>query len=271
MSLQLIDISQSILAALLGSGLTVVAFAKFGQSWFFKRIDAKFAINLAERNSILMSDLEKKKNELNRELQIEVTHFKAQLEVVGTQQSRLLEMKINSILLLNKTHYLAVKSLKQLTDIAENWVSEANGYFRLQLDDGEQGKLSSYDVYREMKEDRWPSYHQPAQAAFEKYAECLALNMPILPKELVLAEMVLIDECRSILEDTYTSFSRAMNFTRYIVVPAECEGTEEEFMGNISDETEKCVSYKAHMDLMSEKLYEKSLKSSALIDTLLKH
>lgn len=105
-------ILKSAISALVGSGVTLAIIAKFGQSWFFKKIDARYAVELAEKNSQLMSQLEYKKNDLNKELQIEVAHFKSQLEVLGTQQSKFLEVKINNILLLNQNHYLAVKKLK---------------------------------------------------------------------------------------------------------------------------------------------------------------
>ena len=102
---------KSIFSALVGSGLTLAVVARFGQSLFFKKIDAKYAIDLAEKNNQLLGQLEHKKNELNKELQIEVTHFKSQLEVLGSQQSKFLEKKVNSILLLNQNHYLAIKKI----------------------------------------------------------------------------------------------------------------------------------------------------------------
>ena len=59
---------KSIFSALVGSGLTLAVVAKFGQSWFFKKIDAKYAVDLAERNNQLLGQLEHKKNDLNKEL-----------------------------------------------------------------------------------------------------------------------------------------------------------------------------------------------------------
>jgi len=262
---------KSIFSALVGSGLTLAVVAKFGQSWFFKKIDAKYAIDLAEKNNQLLGQLEHKKNELNKELQIEVTHFKSQLEVLGSQQSKFLEKKVNSILLLNQNHYLAIKKIKALTDVTNIWVEEAANYFKYQIDDREQEELSDYEVYRKIHQDHWPPYQKSATSAFNKYAECLALNMPILPKELVEEEMVIIDRCRSILSDTSMNFSRAMNFTQYIIVPEECEGTEDEFMASLIEEHEKSIEYKEYVDSLSNELFNKSLKSGALIESLLQH
>ncbi|NOR71302.1 MAG: hypothetical protein GQ532_16655 [Methylomarinum sp.] len=262
---------KSIFSALVGSGLTLAVVAKFGQSWFFKKVDAKVAVKLAEKNNQLMEQLEHKKNNLNKELQIEVTHFKSQLEVLGSQQSKFLEMKINNILLLNQNHYLAVKKIKALTDVTNVWIEEAANYFKFQIEDREHEELSDYEVYRKLHQDHWPPYQKSANAAFNKYAECLALNMPILPKELVEKEMGIIDQCRSILSDTSMNFSRAMNFTQYIVVPEECEGTEAEFMANLIQEHEKSIAQKACIDKLSNELFDKSLRSGALIESLLQH
>ncbi|WGS85932.1 hypothetical protein [Methylomonas sp. UP202] len=262
---------KSIFSALVGSGLTLAVVAKFGQSWFFKKIDAKYAIDLAEKNNQLLGQLEHKKNELNKELQIEVAHFKSQLEVLGSQQSRFLEKKVDSILLLNQNHYLTIKKIKELTDITNIWVEEAANYFKFQIDDREQEELSDYEVYRKIHQDHWPHYKKSATSAFNKYAECLALNMPILPKELVEEEMVIIDRCRSILSDTSMNFNRAMNFTQYIIVPKECEGTEEEFMVSLIEEHEKSIEHKEYIDNLSNELFNKSLRSGALIESLLRH
>jgi hypothetical protein len=262
---------KSVFSALVGSGLTLAVVAKFGQSWFFKKIDAKYAVELAEKNNELMGQLEHKKNDLNKELQIEVTHFRSQLEVLGSQQSKFLEMKINNILLLNQNHYLAVKKIKELTDVTNVWVEEAANYFKYQIKDREQEGLSDYEVYRKIHQDHWPPYQKSANSAFNKYAECLALNMPILPKQLVEEEMEIIDRCRGILSDTSMNFSRAMNFTQYIIVPEECEGTEAEFMANLIDEYEKSIEHKEYIDKLSNELFDKSLRSGALIEYLLQH
>lgn len=265
------ELLKSVFSALVGSGLTLAVVAKFGQSWFFKKIDAKYAVELAEKNNELMGQLEHKKNDLNKELQIEVTHFRSQLEVLGSQQSKFLEMKINNILLLNQNHYLAVKKIKELTDVTNVWVEEAANYFKYQIKDREQEGLSDYEVYRKIHQDHWPPYQKSANSAFNKYAECLALNMPILPKQLVEEEMEIIDRCRGILSDTSMNFSRAMNFTQYIIVPEECEGTEAEFMANLIDEYEKSIEHKEYIDKLSNELFDKSLRSGALIEYLLQH
>ncbi|WP_427501071.1 hypothetical protein ACQE3E_21875 [Methylomonas sp. MED-D] len=97
------------------------------------------------------------------------------------------------------------------------------------------------------------------------------MNMPILPKELVEEEMVIIDRCRSILSDTSMNFNRAMNFTQYIIVPKECEGTEEEFMVSLIEEHEKSIEHKEYIDNLSNELFNKSLRSGALIESLLRH
>ena len=271
MTPELWEILKSAFSALVGSGLTLAVVAKFGPSWFFKRIDANYAVELAEKNSQLMSQLEHRKNDLNKELQIEVTHFRSQLEVLGGQQSKFLEKKINNILLLNQNHYLAVKKIKELTDVTNMWVEEAANYFKYQIEDREREELSDYEVYRKIYQNHWPPYQKSADSAFNKYAECLALNMPILPKELVEEEMDIIDRCRRILADTSMTFSRAMNFTQYIVIPEECEGTEEEFMANLIEEHEKSIEYKEFIDKLSNELIEKSLRSGALIESLLQH
>lgn len=265
------EIIKPIFSALLGSGLTLAVVGKFGQSWLLKKIDANYAVKLAEKNSELMGQLERKKNELNRELQIEVTQFKSQMEVLGSQQSKFLEKKINSILLLNQNHYLAIKKIKELTDTTHVWVEEAKDYFKFQIQEKEHEKLSNYDVYRKIKEERWPAYQKVASLAFDKYAECLALNMPILPKDLVEEEMKIVDGCRMVLYNTSICFSRAMAFTQYIVEPEECEGTEEEFLGDLIDEHNKSIKQKEYIDKLSDALFDKSLRSSALIESLLTH
>lgn len=271
MPTEILEFSKSIVSALIGSGLTLAVVAKFGQSWFFKKIDAKYAMDLAEKNNQMMGDLERKKNDLNKELQIEVTHFKAQLEVLGSQQSKFLEKKINSVLLLNQSHYLAVKKIKEFTDVTNIWVDEAASYFLYQINDKDRTNLASYDVYREMKEDKWPAYQKAAESAFSKYAECLALNMPILPRALVEEDMVILEKFRNILADGSLIFGRAMNFTRYIVEPEESEGTEEEFMAALVEERDKSTAHKGYMDQLSNQLFEKSLRSGALIESLLQH
>lgn len=265
------EILKPVISAVVGSGLTLAVIARFGQSWFFKKLDANYAVELAEKNSQLMSQLEHKKNDLNKELQIEVTHFKSQLEVLGSQQSKFLEKKVNGVLLLNQNHYLAIKELKNLTDVTNMWVEEASDYFKYQIEDREQEELSDYEVYRDIHNDRWSPYHKSANAVFNKYAECLALNMPILPKELVEEEMLIIDQCRVVLAETSMNFARAMSFTRYIVVPEECEGTEEEFMANLIEERKKSIKHKALLDSLSSSLFDKSLRSGALIESLLQH
>lgn len=265
------ELLKPVISAVVGSGLTLAVIARFGQSWFFKKLDANYAVELAEKNNQLMSQLEHKKNDLNKELQIEVTHFKSQLEVLGSQQSKFLEKKINSILLLNQNHYLAIKEIKELTDVTNMWVQEASDYFKFQIEDREQEELSDYEVYRNIHNDHWPPYHKSASAVFNKYAECLALNMPILPKALVEEEMLIIDQCRSVLAETSMNFARAMNFTQYIVVPEECEGTEDEFMANLIEEHEKSIKHKELLDGLSSSLFDKSLRSGALIESLLQH
>lgn len=269
MSPEIYEFIKTAISALVGAGLTLGVVAKFGQSWFFKKVDAKYAIDLASKNNELMSNLEHKKNELNKELQIEVTYFKSQLEVLGSQKSKFLEKKINSILELNQQHYLAVKSIGVYTDITHTYVDEAMSYFFHQVEDG--GKLSNYDVYRDMKEERWPTYSKGARTAFNKYTECLALNMPILPKELVQEEMSTIDSLRRILDESSTSFHRSMNFTRYIVDADECETTIEECMKNLKEEAEKTLLCKNTADDLSRLLFSKAVKSGDLIDDLLKH
>lgn len=271
MTPEMLGFLKSIFSALVGSGLTLAVVAKFGQSWLFKKIDAKYAVELAEKNNELMGQLELKKNDLNKELQIEVTHFKSQLEVLGGQQSKFLEMKIKNILLLNQNHYLAVKQIKELTDVTNMWVEEASDYFKYQIEDREQERLSDYKVYRQIHQDHWPPYEKSAISAFNKYAECLALNMPILPIDLVKEEMEIIDRCRGILSDVSMNFSRAMNLTQYIVVPEECEGTEAEFMANLIEESEKSIVHKEYMDRLSNELFDKSLRSGALIESLLQY
>lgn len=271
MSPETLELLKPVLSALIASGLTLAVVAKFGQSWFFKKIDSKYAFKLAEKNNQLISQLEEKKNDLNKELQIDVTYFKAQLEALGGQQSKFLEKKVNSVLLLNQHHYLAVKNIKEFTDITNSWVDEATSYFKYQLEDQERNELSSYDVYRQIKEDRWPDFQQSAEAAFKAYSECLALNMPILPRSLVEEDMDILDRCRTILANTSTAFSRAMCFTQYIMVPEECEGTEESFMGSLLEELDNTTSSKEYVDILSNNLFEKSLSSGAIIESLLQH
>jgi hypothetical protein len=268
---ELLEILKPLLSALVASGLTLAAVAKFGGSWFFKKVDSKYAFKLAEKNNELISKLEEKKNDLNKELQIGVTSFKAQLEVLSGQQSKFLEKKVNSVLLLNQHHYLAVKNIKEFTDTVNEWINESTSYFKYQLEDQERDELSSYDVYRQIKEDRFPAFQHSAESAFKAYSECLALNMPILPKSLVEEELEILDRCRSILADTSMAFSRAMCFTQYIMVPEECDGTVDSFMNSLQEELDNSASSKKYLDILSSKLFEKSLNSGAIIESLLQH
>lgn len=269
MNLELLEVTKSIFSAVIGAGLTLAAVAKFGQVWFFRKIDSKHALSLAEKNNELMGDLERKKNELNRELQIEVAHFKAQLEVLGGQQSKFLEKKVDSILVLNQAHYFAVVTIKELTDVTNLWVDEVTSYFKGQLDDGDSDQLSSYGVYREMHRESWPSYQKKAEVALKTYAQCLSLNMPILPRALVEEEMAIVGKCKKILDDVFTNFSRAMNFSIYIVAPEEAEGTESEFMTRLIEERNNSIENKAYLDRLSSQLFDKSLRSGSLIESLL--
>ena len=271
MSPEFLEILKSLLSALIASGLTLAAVAKFGRSWFFKKIDSKYAIKLAEKNNELISKLEEKKNDLNKELQIGVTSFKAELDVLSGQQSKFLEKKVNSVLLLNQHHYLAIKNIKEFTDTVNIWINESSSYFKYQLEDKERNELSSYDVYRQIKEDRFPAFQKSAESAFKAYSECLALNMPILPKSLVEEELEILDRCRSILSETSMAFSRAMCFTQYIMVPEECDGTVDSFMNSLLEELDNSASGKEYLDLLSTKLFEKSLNSGSIIESLLQH
>lgn len=270
MSPDLYEFVKTLLSAVAGAGVALVAVAKFGQSWFFKKLDSKYAFNLAEKNNKLMEGLESKKNELNKELQIEVSHFKSELEVLGGQQSKFLEKKVNSILILNQRHYLAVKNIKEYTDITYMWVDEAMSYFLYQLEDGDK-ELSDYMVYRKMKEDRWPTYEDKANSAFNEYSECLALNMPILPEDLVKEEMRTMDKLRKSIEDVSMAFHRSMSTTVYIVQPEECETTVDECMKTLKEETSKTLESKNILDELSNNLFQKSRKSGNLIESLLKH
>jgi hypothetical protein len=259
------------LSALAGAGLTLVVVAKFGQSWFFKKLDAKYALDLAKKNIELMSELEKKKNDLNKELQIEVTHFKSDLEVLGGQRSKFLEKKVNSILSLNQQHYIAIKNIKELTDTTHLYVNEAMSYFLCQIEDGNTENLSSYDIYRKLKENRWPAYRNKAQTAFDKYSQCLALNMPILPKELVQEEMAIVDSLSKVLEDASMAFHRAMNLTQYIMQPEECETSVDQCMEDLKEEDSNALTFKNILDKLSSQLFGKAMKSGGLIEALLQH
>ena len=269
MSPETIELLKSLTSAVVGSGLTLAVVAKFGQSWFFKKIDSKYASELAEKNNQLMGQLESKKNELNKQLQIEVTHIKSELDVLGSQQSKFLDMTVTSILALNQQHYLAVKEIKALTDVTHMWIEEAARYFKLQIDERSNEGLSEYSVYRKMHQQRWKKFDSAANDAFNKYAECLALNMPILPPSLANEEMLLVDRCKGVLSDTSINFARAMNFSIYIMSPEECDGTEEEFMAELNNEHEKAIVHKQYIDKLSDDLFFKSQRSRELIGGLL--
>ncbi|HIF9481397.1 TPA: hypothetical protein ACX6SV_004021 [Photobacterium damselae] len=271
MSPETIELLKSLVSAIAGSGLTLAVIAKFGQGWFFKKIDSNYASELAEKNNQLMGELESKKNELNKLLQIEVTHIKSELDVLGSQQSKFLDMKVTSILTLNQQHYLAVKEIKALTDITHMWIEEAALYFKFQIDERRNEGLSDYSVYRKMHQQRWQKFDTAANAAFNKYAECLALNMTILPKSLVSEEMQLVDLCKTLLSDASMNFSRAMNFSEYIMNPENCDGMEEEFMTELNNEHEKAIAHKQYIDQLSDDLFSKSQRSRVLIDSLLSH
>lgn len=215
-----------------------------------------------------MGQLESKKNELNKLLQIEVTHIKSELDVLGSQQSKFLDMKVTSILTLNQQHYLAVKEIKALTDITHMWIEEEALYFKFQIDERRNEGLSDYSVYRKMHQQRWQKFDTAANAAFNKYAECLALNMTILPKSLVSEEMQLVDLCKTLLSDASMNFSRAMNFSEYIMNPENCDSMEEEFMTELNNEHEKAIAHKQYIDQLSD---SKSQRSRVLIDSLLSH
>jgi len=95
--------------------------------------------------------------------------------------------------------------------------------------------------------------------------------MPILPKSLVEEELEVLDRCRGILSDTSMAFSRAMCFTQYIMTPEECDGTIDSFMESLLEELDNSSSGKEHLDLLSSKLFEKSINSGAIIESLLQH
>lgn len=271
MSPEIIDILKTVLSALIGGGLTLGVIAKFGESWFFKKLDTKYAIDLANTNNKLKGDLEEKKNELNKELQLEVTRYKAQLDVIGGQKSKFLEQKINNILLLSQQRYIAIKNMKEYTDDSSIRTQEARSYFFYQIEDGEREELSDYDVYRRIGTDRNTKLKDKAILTFDKYSECLALNMPILPSDLVKLEMKIVDELRDVLSKTSTAFSRSMCFTEYIMSPEECETTIDECMKDLVDEDEVVLSQKKILDQYSEGLFNKSLESGQIIEDLLKH
>ncbi|MNR64162.1 hypothetical protein D3C85_1867090 [compost metagenome] len=67
------------------------------------------------------------------------------------------------------------------------------------------------------------------------------------------------------------NFNRAMSFTQYIVIPEKCEGTEAEFMAELIDEHGKSIEHKDYIDKLSNELFNKALKSGALIESLLQH
>ncbi|MCU7795900.1 MAG: hypothetical protein KZQ75_02085 [Candidatus Thiodiazotropha sp. (ex Myrtea spinifera)] len=270
MSPELYELIKTVISALAGACIALAAAAKFGQSWFFKKLDAKYALDLAEKNTQLMGDLERKMNDLNKELQIEITHFKSQLEVLGGQQSKFLERKVTSILTLNQKHYLAVKNIKSSTDVAHMWVEEAMQYFYYQLEDQVEA-LSDYDVYKSMKEDRWSSFEKKAKSAFDEYSECLALNMPILPSDLVQEEMSTIDTLRKSIENSSMTFNRTMDLTVYIMNPEESETTVDECMNDLREETKNALGCKNTLDELSNALFTKARKSGDLIESLLKH
>lgn len=267
---EMIEILKLIGVAFAGAGVAIAAILKFGQSWFFKKLDSKYSIRLVEKQSELMEQLEKRKNELNKDLQIDVTHFKSQLDVLAGQKSKFLEKKVNSILELNQIHYLAIKEIKSFTDVTFIWVEEAMNYFHYQLEKCAE-ELSDYEVYRKIKEDRWPSYEKDAKRYFEKYSECLSLNMPILPTELVEEEMKIVDELRDVIDKTSMAFHRSMSFTQYIMAPEECETTVEECMNDLREEYSVVENSKKELDLLSESLFRKSLRSRSLIEGLLEH
>ncbi|MEZ8269469.1 hypothetical protein AB6C99_22615 [Vibrio cyclitrophicus] len=265
------ELVRALLSGIIGSGLTVAVIAKFGHVWFFKKIDSKYAVDLAQKNNELLGQLENKKNELNKQLQIEVTHIKSELDVLGSQQSKFLDMKVTNLLLLNQLHYLAVKEIKALTDVTEMWVSSATLYFRLQIEERSNEELSPYSLYRKMHQERWRKFDVTANSAFNKYAECLAINMPILPQGLVIESMHVIDHCKNILSDTSLNFNRAMNFSEYIIAPEDSEGTEDEFMRELEKEFEKANDHKKYIDQLSNDLFSKSQRIRELIDSLLSH
>ncbi|MGO3738192.1 MAG: hypothetical protein ACTJGG_01840 [Marinomonas foliarum] len=271
MSPEILDILKAVLSALVGASLTFGVIAKFGESWFFKKLDAKYAIDLAKKNSQLKGDLEEKKNELNKELQIEVTHFKAQLDVIGGQKSKFLERQIDNILLVSQQHYLAVKNIKEYIDDSSIRTEQARSYFFYQIGDGEREELSDYDVYRRIGTERNKPLKEKANRAYEKYAECLAINMPILPSDLVKKEMKILDDLKYVLDKTNTAFSRSMAFSEYILNPEECETTVDECMKDLICENEVVLSQKEIIDQYSDALFAKSLESGQLIESLLIH
>lgn len=265
------ELLKALLSGIIGSGLTLAVIAKFGHVWFFKKVDSKYAVELAQKNNELMGQLENKKNELNKQLQIEVTHIKSELDVLSSQQSKFLDMKVTNILMLNQLHYLAVKEIKALTDVTQMWVCDATLYFRLQIEDRSTEDLSPYSVYRKMHQERWRKFDVTANSAFNKYAECLALNMPILPQGLVSEDMHVIDHCKNILSETSLNFSRAMNFSEYITDPEDSDGTEDEFMRELDKECEKAIAHKEYIDQLSKDLFSKSQRTREIIESLLIH
>ena len=144
-------------------------------------------------------------------------------------------------------------------------------YFLYQIEDSNTENLSSYETYRKIKEELWPAYRNKAQTAFDKYSLCLALNMPILPKELVQEEMAIVDSLSKALEDASMAFHRAMNFTQYIMQPEECETSVDQCMEDLKKEDSNALTSKSMLDKLSSQLFGKAKKNGDLIEKLLQH
>ena len=265
---EIFEVVKYLASAAVGAGLTIAAVAKFGQSIFFKHLDHTYAEKLALKNSELQRELEQTKNALNRSLQQDVARYKSDLEVLSGQRSRFLQRKIDSILELNKLYVMAIKKLRDFVDINHTYIDEAASYFILQAEEPNFTQFSDYSVFESIKREHWPKHEVPADSAIEKYAEFLALKMPILPEEFTKNELKLVESLRETMEVCSSAFYRTMGLTSEIIEPEE-DMTVEECLKEFKEKVSISQREKEKVEAYSTGLLEKAKGSGKLIDSML--
>lgn len=212
--------------------------------------------------------MEETKNRLDRSLQQDVAAYKADLDVISGQRARFLERKIDSILEINKFHVLAVKDFVIFISTFCDYIVEAASYYIYQADEKEPRDYSSYDIYAQLKRERWPQVMKPAKASLERYSEELALTMPIFPKDFALKELEIVSDLKNIQDRSERLFYRTMGLTSEIIQSEE-DMTPEECLTELKEHMHESLKLKEKVENYNEKLLTKAEESCKLIESLL--
>lgn len=263
------NLFEMIVTFLLGSGLTIGIIGKFGQTWFFKWFEKKSALELAEKKNKLLEQLEMKKKDLNKELQLDVSLYKSQIEVLGKQNSKFLEKKIDVILELNKHYYRAMKGVKDYIDYCSLQINQAGDFYRYDIEDDESNELSSYEVYVDPISKLHDDKKNEAYTLFNIYSEFFSLNMPILNETLLKEELNVIDHLFKILEDAKLKFVQTMNTCIYILNPEENETTIEKCLQLFIHHSGVVNKYKDEIDKYNKEIANKSIERGKFIEKMI--